>query len=149
MAGTLKKSEIIEEVKKFSQKRGDRRPCILIVDDDSDLSSDLCLEFNSIGFESISAADGVKAERLLEDSEQGIDIVLSDYRMPQKSGTRLLQWVNSASESRPLFFLMSGYSQGFREQKGVAGFFEKPFDYHVLMSDVVSALLKHMPDSRD
>jgi chemotaxis family two-component system sensor histidine kinase/response regulator PixL len=61
---------------------------ILVVDDDSDLRYTLCLRLVSIGYRVYGAANGLEALEQME--KHPIDVVLTDYRMPNMNGFEFL-----------------------------------------------------------
>ena len=54
-------------------------------------------------YEIISAESGEEALNLL--SATSFDIIVSDFRMPEMDGTRLLQYIRERGESLPFIFL--------------------------------------------
>ena len=71
-------------------------PCkVLIIDDDASCAEELCLLLSGAGFQAeseLSAAEGIR--HLL--SDPSIRIVVSDIRMPDCDGVRLLDQIRSS-----------------------------------------------------
>ncbi|MDD2806719.1 MAG: response regulator [Elusimicrobiales bacterium] len=65
-----------------------KRPLILVADDDSAMRGVLKKFFSGAGYDVITAADGIAAERLARETRP--DIVLLDIYMPRRSGVEVL-----------------------------------------------------------
>lgn len=61
---------------------------VLVVDDDCDLRYTLSLRLVSIGYRVYGAANGLEALEQME--KHSIDVVLTDYRMPNMNGFEFL-----------------------------------------------------------
>lgn len=109
---------------------------ILIVDDDKDI-----LKFTSEGFESQGhhvnvASSGNEAIEILK--ENAFDVIVSDLKMPNGDGLSLLSYVNTLNPL-PAFFFASGEGGLIVDkciEAGAIGFFSKPFDLHILISEI-------------
>ncbi|HNO26707.1 MAG TPA: response regulator, partial [Leptospiraceae bacterium] len=62
---------------------------ILIVDDENDVREMFIKFLEKKGFDTVAASDALSAMRALK--RGGIDLVLSDYQMPEMTGIELLQ----------------------------------------------------------
>ena len=107
---------------------------ILIVDDEADIRDSLA-EFFEIfeHFKTIKASSGTEALSLL--SENDVDMVISDIRMPQGDGIFLVNQLKSKIEKGLKFIFMTGYSDLTRSaalKLGAKEIFYKPFDLEVL-----------------
>lgn len=109
---------------------------ILIVDDDKEI-----LKFTTEGFESrghhvIAASSGNEAIEILK--EKVFDVIFSDLKMPNGDGISVLNYVNTLNPL-PTFYFASG-EIGLIVDKcieaGAIGFFPKPFDLHILISEI-------------
>ncbi|SMF24660.1 Response regulator containing a CheY-like receiver domain and a GGDEF domain [Alteromonadaceae bacterium Bs31] len=91
------------------------------------------------------AVDGRRAMSVMKLNK--IDIVLSDWEMPEMSGAELLQWVRNESKSPEVPFIMIS-SRGDRDhivkaiQSGVSDYLAKPFTAEELQRKVVKQLNK-------
>jgi two-component system response regulator AtoC len=106
-----------------------RRATILIVDDDERLRDTLGILVRSLGHEALAAPDGSAAERLL--SQQPVDLVISDLRMPGRSGLDLLEIVQRVDPHTPVIMLTAyGTVETAVEamRKGAFDYLLKPFD---------------------
>lgn len=106
------------------------RETVLIVEDEPQirqLASD-CLAH--CGYEVLCAADGLEALRLIEQTQQPIDLVLSDVVMPKISGRELAERVSTIRPLTKVLF-MSGYTNDAIVHHGVLDgatwFIQKPF----------------------
>lgn len=101
---------------------------LLVVDDEPDLCEMLSFEFSSKGHRVISALDGQRAMTLLD--EGGIDVVISDLRMPHVDGFELLDRIKSRDVHLPIVVLISAYADVSPEEPyhlGAEALFAKPF----------------------
>lgn len=102
---------------------------ILLVDDDKELLKTVGEVFQLFGFSLETAEGGHEAwQKLQKDS---FDLVISDIRMQEGDGIELLGKCKSANPLHPKFLIMSGFADSTVAElydKGVDGFFSKPFD---------------------
>lgn len=109
---------------------------VLIVDDEPDILELMEEEFRYCGYQTITAVCGNDAIKILE--SQHIDIVVSDYKMPNGNGMAVLSHVNKMGQ-RPVFFFVSGQADVSTEDAVRAGakkFFSKPFDLDELIKEI-------------
>ncbi len=91
------------------------------------------------------AVDGRRAMSIIKLNK--IDLVLSDWEMPEMSGAELLHWVRNESKSRDVPFVMIS-SRGDRDhivkaiQSGVSDYLVKPFTAEELQRKVMKQLNK-------
>jgi diguanylate cyclase (GGDEF)-like protein len=78
-----------------------------VVDDESYILPTLKALLES-EFEVLTASSADAAQQVME--SRGVDILLTDQRMPQRSGTELLQWARQHTP-RTIRLLMTGYSE--------------------------------------
>lgn len=129
---------------------------ILIVDDDPQCISMLSLALRSMGIPKIQTfGDAAAAISFMKSSspdalESGgtdIDIILSDYVMPEVDGGMFLRWVRLNEKSPDpfvCFIMMSGAADPARIQDarhiGMTEFFPKPFSIESVRKKVVYAI---------
>ncbi len=121
---------------------------VLVVEDE-ELVRDLTVAvLERAGYSVIAAGDGDRALELLDESEQGIDVLLSDMVMPGMSGRELARRV-SAVEPESQVLLMSGYPDADADEltaKGGDGatlgahFLQKPFAADALLESVAERI---------
>ncbi len=108
----------------------DKKVTILLVEDEPDILDLMEEQFNDFGFKTLTACCGHDAISILEN--HSVNIVLSDFRMPNGNGRVILDEVNSIeAKNRPLFFFVSGHADISEEEalnNGVLKLFSKPFD---------------------
>jgi response regulator RpfG family c-di-GMP phosphodiesterase len=81
---------------------------ILCVDDEPNILSSLRRLFRTCGYEVFTAESGIAGLKILE-TEQPIDLVISDMRMPEMHGARFLELVR-ASWPETMRLLLTGYA---------------------------------------
>ncbi|HEY7164399.1 MAG TPA: sigma-54 dependent transcriptional regulator [Candidatus Binatia bacterium] len=110
---------------------------IVIADDDPTMRSALIEALSSAGYETVAFASADEAEGALVDS--GADLVISDLRMPGRSGLEFLKRF-----AKIPFIMISGYAtvpEAVEAMKiGAFDFVVKPFSYRELVSLVEAAL---------
>lgn len=109
---------------------------VLIVDDEPDILELMEEEFRYCGYQTITAICGNDAIKILDD--KNIDIVISDYKMPNGNGMAVLSHVNQMLK-KPIFFFVSGQADVSTEDAVRAGakkFFSKPFDLDELIKEI-------------
>ena len=118
--------------------------CILIVDDDLEITDILQRSLHQKGFETCTAHSGNEA---IQKSKQfAPDIVLSDIKMPNCTGIELLKNIRQVNENPPSYiFMMTGYSE-FSENDlilhGADKVFQKPVSVEKLVAFVTDVLGK-------
>lgn len=97
------------------------------------------------GVDIFDAADGQRAISLMKGNK--IDLILSDWEMPEMTGEELLQWVRSQPASLKTPFIMIS-SRGDRDhvitavKAGVSDYLTKPFSPDELKNKVTKQLQK-------
>ncbi|ORE95336.1 PAS/PAC sensor hybrid histidine kinase [Stappia sp. 22II-S9-Z10] len=103
---------------------------ILVVEDDAAVAGSIQHALQMRGFRTIHVDDGEKATRVLSDTNQDIDLVLSDVVMPRMGGVELARWM---TENRPEMkvLLATGYADNVdalrAENNPMREFLFKPF----------------------
>ncbi|MDY7002078.1 MAG: response regulator [Thermodesulfobacteriota bacterium] len=113
---------------------------ILVVDDFQSMRSLIKNILRKLGFnKTYEANDGTVAWTTLNEEE--IDLVISDWNMPQMKGIDLLRKVRAAEEFEDLPFLMVT-AEGLKEnvlealKAGVSGYIVKPFSSEALKDKI-------------
>ena len=117
---------------------------VLVVDDQASVRQIIRLSLEKLGIRMIhEAPDGQAALVML--MEQPIDLIISDFNMPQMDGVGLLRAVRSHLQIRKVpFILVTG--RGDRElvvkaaQAGVNNYIVKPFDKSTLKQKLEAVL---------
>jgi len=109
-----------------------KKTTVLLVEDTATMRKIEIKTLKGLGFEKIiEAADGEAAINHLQATE-AVDLIISDWNMPNKDGLELLVWVRSQERFKNIPFLMAtGQGEKKQEQKaieaGVSSFVAKPF----------------------
>jgi ABC-type nitrate/sulfonate/bicarbonate transport system substrate-binding protein len=101
--------------------------------------------FKKLGFENIvEAVDGQAAKQTLE--EQGpVDLIISDWNMPNMDGLELLEWVRSSEHLKDIPFIMAT-AQGDKKQvqaaneAGASGYIAKPYSDAEISARIQAAM---------
>lgn len=107
---------------------------ILIVDDDTDIVELMEEELQLVGHNTYKAFSGNEAIDLLQN--QDVDIIISDFKMPNGSGMDLLNFVNSYVSKKPDFYFLSGQTDVTLDEMKSAGakqLFLKPLNISELI----------------
>lgn len=116
-------------------KKFDPSLSILVVDDDAMVKSILVEYLQSLGFKNILAAKkSSQALQILQESKARVDLIVSDWEMPEVSGLTLLKAVrnNPLRKATPFMLVTSQRSmERFKisqaAQWAVNGYLMKPF----------------------
>lgn len=123
---------------------------LLIIDDESELREVLIALLETSTSLIQEAANGIEGIELLK--KQKFDAVLSDEKMPKKSGMDVLKWMRENGLNTP-FIIHTGYGQKdivYEAQKlGVYAFVSKPWDERALIRTVEEALRCGMEQQKD
>jgi DNA-binding NtrC family response regulator len=118
---------------------------VLIIDDEPDILELMEEEFKYCGYSTMTAICGNDAIKVLD--KERIDIIVSDYKMPNGNGMVVLSHVNKMTKP-PIFFFVSGQADVSVEdalRAGARKFFSKPFDLDELIKEIesdIATLLK-------
>ena len=120
---------------------------ILIAEDDPDLRDLLQDELEECGYETIVATDGRKALSVLERSQESIDLLLTDIRMPGLSGDELLTRCRDLRPEVPVIVITAFGSVEQAVELVKAGAFQyltKPFGTEDWLATIADALARTM-----
>lgn len=114
---------------------------LLIIDDESELREVLIALLEETVAEIQQAANGVEGIDLLKTQE--FDAVLSDEKMPKKSGLEVLKWMRENNLNIP-FIIHTGYGRkelvSEAQTLGVFAVIDKPWDERALIKTIQNAL---------
>jgi PAS domain S-box-containing protein len=103
---------------------------VLVVDDEAPVRRVACLLLESLGFQSVEAADGVEAVEIFQANPGRFSFVLLDLTMPRMGGEEAFRRLQEL-DSRSVVLITSGYSdvELLRRSHGLgaAGCVAKPF----------------------
>lgn len=115
---------------------------LALVDDDEAVRSSIALLLSAHAF---AVQDYASGAALLHDLDGGYapDVIISDVRMPDMSGTELQEELKRRGNHTP-FVLITGHGQVAMAvaalKAGAVDFIEKPFTEHVLLEAIARAL---------
>ena len=116
-------------------------PHILIVEDDIAFGTMLQTWLRKKGFEVDKATSVGAAVKLLVDTS--VDLVLSDLRLPDHDGLRLLKWMREHNNNAP-FIVMTNYAEVqnavLAMKSGAADYIAKPVQPNILLQKIKDAL---------
>ena len=111
---------------------------ILIVDDKRVQLKTLSRGLRTRGYRVVEALSGRDALDLLDRDPQ-IDLVLTDYAMPEMNGIELLQKIRAANQAIPVI-IMTAYGDKDLVVEAMHhranGFIDKPFDMDELLEEI-------------
>lgn len=116
---------------------------VLVVEDDETLRKLVIALLEGAGYKVLQAADGQAAIQLIRNSEQHVDLLLTDMLMPAMSGIELSTELRKLRPNLKIL-LMSGYAGDLLARYRVAEseimLVEKPFTRHGLLSRIRTVL---------
>ena len=113
-------------------------PKILIVDDDPSILEVLDARLTASNFKVLKARNAAGAKKILKE-QQGIDLLVSDIKMPDKSGMALYSGIRKTLPDLPVIFLTAyGTIPDAVEamKQGAADYISKPFDGRELIRKI-------------
>ena len=116
---------------------------VLIVDDQLDLIESLERRLRKMRYDVIGATGGREALAHLTGDDQGFDLLITDYRMPDMSGMDLLKTLRKEGILLPVV-MMTGYGNKALLKDfincGGNGYIEKPFRVEDIAKTISQAL---------
>lgn len=115
---------------------------ILAVDDEQNILMVLQTLLKSMGHEVTTTQDGNEVIKILQ-TDQQIDLLLSDVRMHPMNGMELLEKSKKIRPSLPVILLTAYFSKESREKAeklGARELLPKPFDMKILLDSINKAL---------
>src|ERR1051325_3698815 len=101
-------------------------PTILIVDDDPGVRKIVELVLKQMGFETVSASNGLEALMLYSSYPVNFDLVLTDIDMPQMNGIELAVRIRDLDPAKKIL-MMSGRIHSDADRKIGCPLLGKPF----------------------
>jgi DNA-binding response OmpR family regulator len=122
---------------------------ILIIDDDKRIVAALAIRLSAVGYEVLSASDGMEGLKLAVTSKP--DLIIMDVWMPGAAGFLIAERLKNLGLAHvPVIFLTAGKKRelwDIAQEVEAAGFFEKPYDPKQLLASIHLALAQD-PSSR-
>lgn len=114
---------------------------LLIIDDEPELREVLIALLEESVSNIFEVADGMEAIELL--GRESFDAILSDEKMPRKSGLDVLRWLRENDDHTP-FIIHSGFRHKDMASEatrlGAFAFIDKPWDEKILIKTVCEAI---------
>lgn len=111
---------------------------VLVVDDSGVMRKIIIRALNSCGVTDIvEAGDGVEA--LAKMAETPVDLVMTDWNMPNKNGLQLLQEIRQGGSTVPVIMITTEAEAGRVKEAisaGVNDYLAKPFENDVLKQKI-------------
>jgi DNA-binding NtrC family response regulator len=124
---------------KPEQRAAERKPTLLVVDDEPWIRLSLSEFLRDCGFNVIEANDAEEAIQFVRSYSIVIDLVLTDIRMPGKTdGIGLAKWIGQKKPRLPVL-LCSGHVQKDEVSPELCKgkpFFRKPYDLEKMASEI-------------
>lgn len=119
------------------------RGTVLVVEDEEGVREVVGRMLERLGFQVITAEDGIEALRRLDHHEGAMAAVLLDLSMPRMGGPEVLQHIRERRPEVPIV-LMSGYTEQevaskLLSSEGAVAFLQKPF-----LPEDLASVLRHV-----
>ena len=123
---------------------------ILVVEDFASIRNFVRDSLERKGYQTLGAANGNEAYRTVTERAEEVDLVLSDYNMPDGTGFDLLVKMksNATTAKIPVIFLTTELNQQRMESAREAGLFAwimKPYRSEVFFEQIEKALITIQP----
>ncbi|WCJ58686.1 response regulator [Fontisphaera persica] len=126
-----------------SDQPGVARPTVLVVDDQVEVLAALQLMLNMRGYEVLAAAGGTEALRVVQEHPGKVEVVVTDYAMPEMNGLQLIERLRVV-EPALQFVAISGNASPAEVASlvaaGVVEFLAKPFSVEALHQAIQRAV---------
>ncbi|HEY3430679.1 MAG TPA: response regulator [Cyclobacteriaceae bacterium] len=118
---------------------------ILVVEDYAVTSQFICQKLQSKGYKTLAASSGKEAYDVLTQPESHVNLVLSDFNMPDVRGFDLLRTIKNHPdlENIPVVFLTTeilSEKVQIAKETGMAGFIQKPYREDVFFNEIKRAM---------
>jgi DNA-binding NtrC family response regulator len=116
---------------------------VLVLDDEAEVRSAIRLQLRGTHFEILEAESLDQAVALLADNPISIDVIISDVRMPGKSGVEAVAYFQREYPTTPVIVLTGfpdvALAVDFMKKKDVVDYLTKPVEKDKLMAAVERA----------
>ncbi len=130
----------------MSDKQSERRPRVLIVDDEEIIIRLLERQLLRLNCDPVAAESAREAILQIQEHPTGFDLVIADLYMPEVSGLDLARSVHASNPNLPIL-LCTGDDAALAGQDlsplGIVGVLLKPMTTAAFAAGVVEALQKH------
>jgi DNA-binding NtrC family response regulator len=103
---------------------------LLVIDDDENILANLCFFLKDRKYDVISATNGLEGLKLLENDQQGFDLIITDIVMPQISGIGLISMIKRKIPDIPVIAITGWgeYPEAFAVETQADKVLSKPFE---------------------
>jgi two-component system cell cycle sensor histidine kinase/response regulator CckA len=112
---------------------------VLVVEDELPVREVLSRTLAEAGYQVLEASNGLDALQLFEGRECGVDVVITDLRMPQMGGRELAARLAERGPVPPILF-MSGFNSPRTAGSLPGPVFQKPFENDRLLAQLSQLL---------
>jgi two-component system response regulator (stage 0 sporulation protein F) len=129
----------------------DRRPRVLVADDDDDIRALIVWGLRADGYEVVEASSGMEAANrlagslLFHEGERAPDLIVTDVRMHGITGLTLLGGIRDCGSKIPVIIITAYDIAAVRaeaERLGADAVFAKPFDIDDLRTAVMNVMAR-------
>ncbi len=118
---------------------------ILVVDDFTSIRQFVCETLERKGYNTLGAANGTEAFSLLTENSNTVDLVLTDYNMPNCTGFELLKKIkdNNLVSKVPVIFLTTESSPDkmrSAKEAGLSAWIKKPYRAETFFSQIENVI---------
>lgn len=124
----------------------EKKPHILLVDDEEAITSNLAAYLNRSGFETSIAGDGEQALNQIQIKPP--DLIVLDVLMPKVDGREVLRQLRQAGDWTPVILLTQvgeASERAMALEEGADDYLNKPFDPHELVARMRAVLRRARP----
>lgn len=118
---------------------------ILVVDDFASIRDFVCQTLQRKGYDTVSANNGNEAFQILTERPESINLVLSDYNMPDCTGFELLKKIKETPTVAkvPVIFLTTEANidkMRIAREAGLSAWIKKPYRSETFFAQIESAI---------
>jgi len=118
---------------------------ILVVDDFASIRNFVCETLQRKGYETLGASNGNEAYKVLTEDSNTVNLVLTDYNMPDCTGFELLKKIkdNPVVAQVPVIFLTTESNPDkmrLAKEAGLSAWIKKPYRSETFFAQIESAL---------
>lgn len=120
---------------------------ILVVDDFTSIRQFVCEILEKKGYSTLGVSNGSEAFQVLASKPGGVDLVLSDYNMPDCTGFELLKKIKASDAANiPVVFLTTESNpekMKSAQEAGLSAWIKKPYRAEAFFAQIDNAIKNH------
>lgn len=114
---------------------------ILVVEDFKSIRNVICNTLNGYGFETLEAENGKIATSVLDQNPGKIDLIISDYNMPEMNGYELLKATKESPMHKNIPMILITSEKDLNKMKeakalGLGAWIQKPYKIENLIDQI-------------